>query len=151
MKICFSFKDYILVFEECTKTRNGKFDSYRDKYLSNLRSFGLEMEEEIVPLRPTSIDKFVGDKFVHFVKLCAPFNVLCNYAEQLSLRAPLQSLPNPSDNWSDQLFSLIRTRNPMYEFVPNKPLDYCTCPFKKSKLDRFLGIINSIFISIIHL
>jgi hypothetical protein len=27
----------------------------------------------------------------------------------------------------------------MHEEVPNKPLDYYTCPFKKSKLDRWHG------------
>jgi anoctamin-7 len=30
----------------------------------------------------------------------------------------------------------LRLPNIMYEEVPNKPLDYYTCPFRKSKLDR---------------
>ena len=93
-----------------------------------------------MPLRSTLTDKNqTSDKFLHFVKLYAPFPVMCNYAEELSFRAPLQSLPNESDNWTDSLFRFLRISNPLYEFVPNKPLDYYTCPFKKSKLDRFLG------------
>ncbi|KAF4525071.1 hypothetical protein B566_EDAN001985 [Ephemera danica] len=30
----------------------------------------------------------------------------------------------------------------MYEDVPNKPLDYYTCPFRKSKIEKFLGSEN---------
>ena len=98
-------------------------------------------------LRSTLTDKHQsGDKFLHFVKLYAPFPVLCSYAEQLSFRAPLQSLSNEAENWTDSLFRFLHISNPMYEFVPNRPLDYYTCPFKTSKLDRFLG--NSSFILI---
>ncbi|CAG2118392.1 unnamed protein product, partial [Medioppia subpectinata] len=131
--------DHILVYEEWTQARNGRSDKYRDKYIANLRTLGVEMEENVVPVRPAPGDSTgPGDRFLHFVKLYVPFPVMCTYAEQLSLRAPLQGLANPSENWSDSVFNALRIRNPMYEYVPNKPLDYYTCAFKKNKLDKFL-------------
>jgi anoctamin-7 len=77
--------------------------------------------------------------------------LLCKYAEELNLRAPLQvyrvlnrknfkyysqAHPNPSGNWSEWLLAKLYIPNAMSEEVPNKPLDYYTCPFKMSKLDR---------------
>ena len=47
-----------------------------------------------------------------------------------------QAHPNPSGNWSEWLLSSLYIPNPMAEEVPNKPLDYYTCPFKTSKIDR---------------
>jgi anoctamin-7 len=34
------------------------------------------------------------------------------------------------------VLSNLRLPNLMYEDVPNKPLDYYTCPFKSSKLEK---------------
>ncbi|CAN7987566.1 unnamed protein product, partial [Ixodes pacificus] len=53
-----------------------------------------------------------------------------------------QAHPNPSVNWSAGLLGTLRIPNIMDDEVPNKPLDYYTCTFKKSKLDRFLGSDN---------
>ena len=47
-----------------------------------------------------------------------------------------QAHPNPSGNWSESLLSFLHLPNIMNEDVPNKPLDYYTCPFKKSKLEK---------------
>ena len=47
-----------------------------------------------------------------------------------------QAHPNPSGNWSEWLLAKLHLPNPMAENIPNKPLDYYTCPFKTSKLDR---------------
>ena len=52
------------------------------------------------------------------------------------MRFCLQAHPNPSGNWSEWLLSSLYIPNPMAEEVPNKPLDYYTCPFKTSKIDR---------------
>lgn len=73
---------------------------------------------------------------IYYIKLHAPWDVLCFYAEDLSLRAPLQAHPNPSTNWSEKILSAIKIPNIMQEEVPNKPLDYYTCAFKRSKLER---------------
>ncbi|KAL3228036.1 hypothetical protein MRX96_003966 [Rhipicephalus microplus] len=61
---------------------------------------------------------------------------------ELCLRAPLQAHPNPSVNWSAGVLAALRIPNIMEADVPNKPLDYYTCTFKCSKLDRFLGSDN---------
>ncbi|XP_039275629.1 LOW QUALITY PROTEIN: anoctamin-7-like [Nilaparvata lugens] len=50
--------------------------------------------------------------------------------------------PNPSMNWSETLLKHLRLPNIMHVEVPGKPLDFYTCPFRKSKIDRFLGSDN---------
>ncbi|XP_035825775.1 anoctamin-7 [Aplysia californica] len=47
--------------------------------------------------------------------------------------------PNPTSNWSAKLLEVLHIPNLMHQDVPNVPLDYYTCQFKKSKLQRFLG------------
>jgi anoctamin-7 len=47
-----------------------------------------------------------------------------------------QAHPNPSGNWSEWVLSKLRLPNCMAEEVPNKPLDYYTCPFKANKIDK---------------
>ncbi|XP_064459416.1 anoctamin-7-like isoform X1 [Ornithodoros turicata] len=125
--------DFMLVFEDSEGVRMNKHDGWRQTFMANLRKAGLDMEEEVVE----------GErKTVHFIKLSAPWAVLVQYAEELCVRAPLQAHPNPSVNWSANLLSLLRIPNIMDSDIPNRPLDYYTCTFKKSKLDRFLGSEN---------
>lgn len=125
--------DYVLVYEDSEGVRLNKHDGWRQTFMANLRKAGLDMEEELVE----------GEhKAIHFIKLSAPWPVLVRYAEELCLRAPLQAHPNPSVNWSAGLLGTLRIPNIMDNEVPNKPLDFYTCTFKKSKLDRFLGSDN---------
>ena len=69
---------------------------------------------------------------------------VCNQRKLLSRDQSyyFQAHPNPSGNWSEWLLSSLYIPNPMAEEVPNKPLDYYTCPFKMSKLDRW-GLTKS--------
>uniref|UniRef100_A0A1I8HUH8 Anoct_dimer domain-containing protein n=1 Tax=Macrostomum lignano TaxID=282301 RepID=A0A1I8HUH8_9PLAT len=53
----------------------------RRRFESNLRRAGVEIEEE------TSASE---KKRMHFLKLFLPWDVMCYYAEDLCLRAPLQ-------------------------------------------------------------
>ncbi|ELT94351.1 hypothetical protein CAPTEDRAFT_102977, partial [Capitella teleta] len=76
---------------------------------------------------------------IHYMKLHAPWDVLCYYAEDMGLRAPLQAHPNPTSDWSAKVLATLRMPNMMSEDVPNQPLDYYTCQFRTSKLSRFLG------------
>ncbi|PSN45102.1 Anoctamin-7 [Blattella germanica] len=115
------------------KKRSTKLEAWRQRFMANLRHAGLDMEEVI---------ESNNKKLVCFIKLHATWPVLCHYAEELNMRAPLQAHPNPSVNWSHLLLKALRLPNSMHEEVPNKPLDYYTCPFRKSKLDRFLGSDN---------
>ena len=47
-----------------------------------------------------------------------------------------QAHQNPAGNWSEWMLAKLRLPNMMYEEVPHKPLDYYTCPFKASKIDK---------------
>uniref|UniRef100_T1HAX3 Anoctamin n=1 Tax=Rhodnius prolixus TaxID=13249 RepID=T1HAX3_RHOPR len=106
----------------------------RQRFMANLIKAGLDMEEEIV--------ESANRKIVCFIKLHATWPTLCHYAEELNMRAPLQAHPNPSVNWSEIALKALRLPNIMYQDVPCKPLDFYTCPFRKSKIDRFLGSEN---------
>jgi len=107
-----------------------RFSLWRQKFMAGLHSRGLEIEEEIM-------DR--SKNVLRFIKLHAPWPLLCRYAEELNLRAPIQAHPNPSGNWSEWILSILRLPNIMADEVPNKPLDYYTCPFKTNKIDKFLG------------
>jgi anoctamin-7 len=112
-----------------------KFRLWRQKFLSGLSTTGLDIEEEV---------NCEGNKSnVHIIKLHAPWPLLCRFAEELNLRAPIQAHPNPSGNWSEWLLSSLYIPNPMAEEVPNKPLDYYTCPFKTSKIDSYFQFLGS--------
>nr|CAD7199295.1 unnamed protein product [Timema douglasi] len=131
--------------------RSTKHDMWRYRFMESLRRVGLDMEEggtvamaaeRIVVvinykmLETTEVVESSNKKLVYFIKLHATWPVLCHYAEELNMRAPLQAHPNPSMNWSEMILQILRLPNIMYEEVPNKPLDYYTCPFRKSKIDR---------------
>ncbi|WAR15021.1 ANO7-like protein [Mya arenaria] len=134
-----SHSNFVLVYEEesgtqkSLETQKGSVDHKRYKFLESLRKAGLQTEEERVTTEK---------RIITYIKLFAPWEVLIFYAEDLCMRAPLQAHPNPSSNWSDKILRTIHVPNMLHEDVPNKPLDYYTCPFKKSKLDRFLGSNN---------
>ncbi|XP_060569747.1 anoctamin-7-like [Ruditapes philippinarum] len=131
--------DFLLVYEEDTdksqglQTQKGSLDHKRYKFLESLRKSGLEIEEETVQSEK---------KQITYVKLYAPWDVCVFYAEDLCMRAPLQAHPNPRSNWSDKILGAVHIPNILHEDLPHQPLDYYTCAFKKSKLDRFLGSSN---------
>ncbi|XP_039373800.1 anoctamin-7-like isoform X2 [Mauremys reevesii] len=47
--------------------------------------------------------------------------------------------PNPDWNSSAEVLRRLCTPNALHQHVPNKPADYYTCAFRRSKLDKFLG------------
>ncbi|XP_060540526.1 anoctamin-7-like isoform X1 [Pantherophis guttatus] len=118
--------------------RYGRHKRWKRKFLKNLRNTGLLIEKEEIQSEHKSI---------HYLKLSTPWEVLVYYAEELCMRAPLQAHPNPDRNSSDHLLRKLCIPNVMDQRVPNKPVDYYTCAFRKSKLDRFLGsdLHNSYF------
>ncbi|XP_066908079.1 anoctamin-7 isoform X3 [Halyomorpha halys] len=149
--------DFVLVYETVGPSRRGsvpasqlsavpdkklmKQEQWRRKFMENLSNAGLDMEEEVV--------QSSNRKLIYFIKIHATWPVLCHYAEELNMRAPLQNVhenceahPNPSVNWSEMALNALRLPNIMYQDVPCKPLDFYTCPFRKSKIDRFLGSEN---------
>ncbi|KAK6640619.1 hypothetical protein RUM44_012315 [Polyplax serrata] len=151
--------DYVLVFSENledTKRRKNKDkvatestwstfsqdtidltkkEQWRSQFLANIKKSGLEIEEEVVEH---------GKKAFVFLKIHATWPVLCRYAEELNLRAPLLLKTEKSDlrNGSDSFLKYFGLPNPMKLTMPTEPLHFYTCPFRENKLHRFLGSEN---------
>uniref|UniRef100_A0A1A7WND2 Anoctamin n=1 Tax=Iconisemion striatum TaxID=60296 RepID=A0A1A7WND2_9TELE len=113
-----------------SERRKAQLAQWREKFVQNLEAAGLLMEKE-----ETANEK----KTIHFLKISAPWDVLVYYAEELCLRAPLQAQPHQNLNTSAMVLKRLCIPNAMMESVPNRPLDYYTCAFRKSKMNRFLG------------
>ncbi|XP_028849870.1 anoctamin-7-like isoform X3 [Denticeps clupeoides] len=107
--------------------------SLREKFIHNLESAGLQMEKE---------EAASAKKTIHYLKLSAPWDMMVYYAEELCLRAPLQAQPNPDFNTSARVLQKLHVPNVMSQSVPNRPVDYYTCAFRKSKMEKFLGSEN---------
>ncbi|XP_072305572.1 anoctamin-7 [Eucyclogobius newberryi] len=113
-----------------SELRKAQLEQWRDRFTQNLQEAGLLIEKE-----ETASEK----KTVHFLKLSAPWDVLVYYAEELCQRAPLQAQPHLDLNTSARVMDKLHVPNVLTDSVPNRPLDYYTCAFRKSKLNRFLG------------
>ncbi|XP_073673521.1 anoctamin-7 [Garra rufa] len=138
--------DFVLVWEESVNPlKLGESDElssgssrdthrkWRTEFLSKLRTAGLHQEtKEVVQ----------GKTKTTYVLLSAPWNVLCYYAEEISLRVPLQVVTTPISNWSERILEKLHIPNIMAQDVPNLPPDYYTCQFRSNKLERFLGHEN---------
>ncbi|XP_023113646.2 anoctamin-7 isoform X2 [Felis catus] len=135
--------DFVLVWEEdlrlgrqqggASRDETDTRGAWRETFLDNLRAAGLHVDQRAVQ----------GENgAVHYVLLRAPWAVLCYYAEDLRLKLPLQELPNQASNWSAGLLAWLGLPNILLEDVPDVPPEYYSCPFKVSKLSRFLGSDN---------
>ncbi|XP_041665292.1 anoctamin-7 isoform X2 [Cheilinus undulatus] len=129
--------DFVLVWEEprFPQDEEDSDDSQdqkkkREKFLSKVKKSGVHSEQREVLQTKTRIC---------YVLLSAPWSVLCYYAEEISLRAPLQVVNAPIVNWSEQVLSQLGLSSPLSLDVPNPPPDYYTCQFRTNKLERFLG------------
>ncbi|XP_043434363.1 anoctamin-7 [Prionailurus bengalensis] len=135
--------DFVLVWEEdlrlgrqqggAGRDETDTRGAWRETFLDNLRAAGLHVDQRAVQ----------GENgAVQYVLLRAPWAVLCYYAEDLRLKLPLQELPNQASNWSAGLLAWLGLPNILLEDVPDVPPEYYSCPFKVSKLSRFLGSDN---------
>ncbi|XP_039986924.1 anoctamin-7 [Xiphias gladius] len=129
--------DFVLVWEEPRSSQtedstvvNPARLKWREEFLSRLGRSGLLQEQKEVLQTKTRIC---------FVLLSAPWSVLCYYAEEISLRVPLQAVTTPFITWSEQILSRLSLPNPLSQDVPNPPPEYYTCQFRTNKLQRFLG------------
>ncbi|XP_029025968.1 anoctamin-7 [Betta splendens] len=132
--------DFVLVWEEphCSPNEdsasvNHVHLKWREEFLSRLTDFGLLQEQKEV---------LQTKKKICFVLVSAPWSVLCYYAEEISLRVPLQVVTSRIVNWSEQVLSQLSLPNFLSQDVPNPPADYYTCQFRSNKLERFLGSDN---------
>merc|ERR1719361_2517189 len=74
-----------------------KFSLWRQKFMASLHTIGLEIEEEVIHRSKNTL---------HFIKLHGPWQLLCRYAEELNLRAPIQLLSVRGS--SKSLWKLVR-------------------------------------------
>ncbi|KAK2881507.1 hypothetical protein Q8A67_018775 [Cirrhinus molitorella] len=138
--------DFVLVWEESVNPlKPGESDElsfgssrdthrkWRTEFLSKLQTAGLHQETKEV---------MQGKTKTTYILLSAPWNVLCYYAEEISLRVPLQVVTTPISNWSERILENLHIPNIMAQDVPNLPPDYYTCQFRTNKLERFLGHEN---------
>ncbi|XP_064140428.1 anoctamin-6 isoform X4 [Loxodonta africana] len=125
--------DFVLVYEDESKKENNKKGSNekqrrkRRAYESNLICDGLQLE---------ATRSVLDDKLV-FVKVHAPWEVLCTYAEIMHIKLPLK--PNDlktrfsafdSFNWFTKLLRVDETLiKPEQEFF--------TAPFEKNRMNDF--------------
>ncbi|KAM3926928.1 anoctamin-6 isoform 2-T2 [Leptodactylus fuscus] len=125
--------DYILVYEDETlkeqtkstkKTLFLKQKKKRQAYESNLIRNGLQLEAT----------KSVSNDGLVFVKVHAPWEVLCTYAEVMHIKLPIQ----PNDlkqkrsafNWFTKIFSVS-------EDVIKPEQEFFTAPFEQDRLTDF--------------
>ncbi|KAM6291808.1 anoctamin-6 isoform 1-T1 [Porphyrio hochstetteri] len=122
--------DFVLVYEdESKKTTHKRSDRKKQKrkrqvYESNLINNGLQLEAT----------KSVLDEKLVFVKVHAPWEVLCTYAEVMHIKLPLQ----PNDlktrdsafNWFSRLFRVD-------ENIIKPEQEFFTAPFQKELLPNF--------------
>ncbi|TGZ61574.1 hypothetical protein CRM22_007926 [Opisthorchis felineus] len=128
--------DYVLVWEDNPDEKHPSKvvrtnRRLRNEYLANLHKIGVETELEVFPGSTTQ---------THYLKLHIPWTLMCDYAEMLHLRAPLEYVgEGQMSNWSASVLKALHIPNIMHQDVPNPPTEYYTCQFKKSKIERFLG------------
>ncbi|XP_027001436.2 anoctamin-7 [Tachysurus fulvidraco] len=138
--------DFVLVWEEpmsqektdepedkSSSTTNVIHRKWRTEFLSRLQTAGLHQEKKEV---------VQGKTKTTYVLLSAPWNVLCYYAEEISLRVPLQVETSQESNWSENLLRKVHIPDILAQHVPNPPPVYYTCQFRSNKLERFLGHDN---------
>lgn len=127
--------DFVLVWEEPLESHTGSVmhGNWRETFLSRLQHSGLLMEEREVGQPKTRIS---------FVLLSAPWSVLCYYAEEISLRAPLQIVTAENLTWSERILRKLSIPNLLSHDVPLTPPNFYTCQFRANKLHRFLGSDN---------
>ncbi|NXN95897.1 ANO6 protein, partial [Rhinopomastus cyanomelas] len=122
--------DFVLVYEDESKKVTRKRSSRkkhkrkRQAYESNLIRNGLQLE----------MTRSVLDENLVFVKVHAPWEVLCTYAETMHIKMPLQPddlKPRKSAfNWFSRLFRVD-------ENVIRPEQDFFTAPFQKEHISNF--------------
>uniref|UniRef100_A0A8C5PF83 Anoctamin n=1 Tax=Leptobrachium leishanense TaxID=445787 RepID=A0A8C5PF83_9ANUR len=125
--------DYVLVYEDellkeqLKNTKRGvilKQKRKRQAYESGLMKNGLQLEAT----------RAVSDEKLIFVKVHAPWEVLCTYAEVMHIKLPLQpnDLRNQRSpfNWFTKIFSVS-------EDVIKPEQEFFTAPFEKDRLSEF--------------
>ncbi|NWW06800.1 ANO6 protein, partial [Oreocharis arfaki] len=122
--------DFVLVYEdESKKMTHKRSDRKKQKrkrqvYESNLINNGLQLEAT----------RSVLDEKLIFVKVHAPWEVLCTYAEVMHIKLPLQhndlKTRHSAFNWFSRLFRVD-------ENIIKPEQEFFTAPFQKEHLSNF--------------
>ncbi|KFP64336.1 Anoctamin-6, partial [Cariama cristata] len=122
--------DFVLVYEdESKKMTHKRSDRKKQKrkrqvYESNLINNGLQLEAT----------RSVLDEKLIFVKVHAPWEVLCTYAEVMHIKLPLQpndlKIRDSAFNWFSELFRVD-------ENIIKPEQEFFTAPFQKEHLSNF--------------
>ncbi|NXP28326.1 ANO6 protein, partial [Scytalopus superciliaris] len=122
--------DFVLVYEdESKKITHKRSDRRKQKrkrqvYESNLINNGLQLEAT----------RSVLDEKLIFVKVHAPWDVLCTYAEVMHIKLPLQhndlKTRDSAFNWFSRLFRVD-------ENIIKPEQEFFTAPFQKEHLSNF--------------
>ncbi|NXM31116.1 ANO6 protein, partial [Oxyruncus cristatus] len=122
--------DFVLVYEdESKKMTHKRSDRKKQKrkrqvYESNLINNGLQLEAT----------RSVLDEKLIFVKVHAPWEVLCTYAEVMHIKMPLQhndlKTRDSAFNWFSRLFRVD-------ENIIKPEQEFFTAPFQKEHLSNF--------------
>ncbi|NXE89162.1 ANO6 protein, partial [Menura novaehollandiae] len=122
--------DFVLVYEdESKKITHKRSDRKKQKrkrqvYESNLINNGLQLEAT----------RSVLDEKLIFVKVHAPWDVLCTYAEVMHIKLPLQhndlKTRDSAFNWFSRLFRVD-------ENIIKPEQEFFTAPFQKEHLSNF--------------
>ncbi|KAM8953173.1 anoctamin-7 [Pelodytes ibericus] len=123
--------DYVLVWETQRNMVIERLEEKRQTFFDCLKQHGLNMEEH------TSRK---NDLTVHFMLLNAPWGVLCYYAEDMSLRAPLKACSDQAGYWVPE--DISKTVGFFNESTPRHPPETFNCHFKSRKLMSYLGNEN---------
>ncbi|XP_062051090.1 anoctamin-6 isoform X1 [Lepus europaeus] len=125
--------DFVLVYEDESKKEtnkkgtNEKQRRKRQAYESNLICHGLELE---------ATRSVLDDKLV-FVKVHAPWDVLCTYAEIMHIKLPLK--PNDLKSHSSAFGSLgwFTRALRVDESIIKPEQEFFTAPFEKNRMNDF--------------
>ncbi|XP_012815382.1 anoctamin-6 isoform X3 [Xenopus tropicalis] len=122
--------DYVLVYEDETMKEHIAKKSFlkqkkkRQAYESNLIKSGLHLEAT----------RSVSDGKIIFVKVHAPWEVLCTYAEVMHIKLPLQ----PNDLRKHQsAFNCFTKIFRVSEDIIKPEQEFFTAPFEKDRIDDF--------------
>jgi len=128
--------DYVLVFKDLEDNEDKELlQRYRDTYLDNLRSDGLEME-------------ITGEETdTKFYKIHAPYDVLMEYAERNKMKMPLTMNDIEKEpGFFTKMISKVRLFKPtlfdednddVKELAVRNPYNYFTAEFSRSEKDKF--------------
>ncbi|XP_015208423.1 anoctamin-6 [Lepisosteus oculatus] len=122
--------DFVLVYEDEDKKEYDKRHMYqrrkrrREYFEASLMKMGLELEAT----------HSVLDEKVIFVKVHAPWEVLCTYAEVLHIKLPIQ--PNDMKSKDSPFNCFTKYFYPSKELIAPET-EYFTAPFEKDRLEYF--------------